>query len=182
MTFVQNRVVNIRKNVPSEKWNFCSTKVNPADLIIRLEKGIDLKKILCGGEVFVFYLKKIKIIIKLMTARVKKRFLKLLHKILKVRSKKNVVITGNKIEHLIPSTVDNIIKASNNYSDINRLFRVTAFVVRFVKNLFRKVKGENLILFNYADANEIYEAKIHWVKANQLLLLKSENYENLSKN
>ena len=181
MTFVQNRVINIRKNVPSEKWNFCSTKVNPADLIIRLEKGIDLKKILCGGEVFVFYLKKIKIIIKLMTARVKKRFLKLLHKILKVRSKKNVVITGNKIEHLIPSTVDNIIKASN-YSDINRLFRVTAFVVRFVKNLFRKVKGENLKLFNYADANEIYEAKIHWVKANQLLLLKSENYENLSKN
>ena len=181
MTFVQNRVVNIRKNVPSEKWNFCSTEVNPADLIIRLEKGIDLKKILCGGEVFVFYLKKIKIIIKLMTARVKKRFLKLLHKILKVRSKKNVVITGNKIEHLIPSTVDNIIKACN-YSDINRLFRVTAFVVRFVKNLFRKVKGENLKLFNYADANEIYEAKIHWVKANQLLLLKSENYENLSKN
>ena len=43
-TFVQNRVVNIRKNVPSEKWNFCSTKVNPADLIIRLEKGIDLTK------------------------------------------------------------------------------------------------------------------------------------------
>ena len=26
---------------------------------------------------------------------------------------KNAVITGNKIEHLIPSTVDNIIKASN---------------------------------------------------------------------
>ena len=56
---------------------------------------------------------------------------------------KNVVITSNKIEHLIPSTIDNIIKASN-YSDINRLFRFTAFVVRFVKNLFRKIKGENL--------------------------------------
>ena len=94
---------------------------------------------------------------------------------------KNVVITSNKIEHLIPSTIDNIIKASN-YSDINRLFRFTAFVVRFVKNLFRKIKGENLKLFNYADASEIYEAKIHWIKANQLLLLKSENCENLSKN
>ena len=94
---------------------------------------------------------------------------------------KNVVITSNKIEHLIPSTVDNIIKASN-YSDINRLFRVTAFVVRYVKKLFRKIKGENLKLYNYADASEIYEAKIHWIKANQLLLLKSENYGNLSKN
>ena len=94
---------------------------------------------------------------------------------------KNVVITSNKTERLIPSTIDNIIKASN-YSDINRLFRFTAFVVRFVKNLFRKIKGENLKLFIYADASEIYEAKIQWIKANQLLLSKSENYESLSKN
>ena len=56
------------------------------------------------------------------------------------------------------------------------------FVVRFVKNLFRKIKDKNLKLFNCADASEIYEAKIHWIKANQLLLLKSENHENLSKN
>ena len=44
MTFVQNRVVEIRKNVPSEKWNFCSTKLNPADLITRLETNINLIK------------------------------------------------------------------------------------------------------------------------------------------
>ena len=42
--FVQNRVVEIRKNVPSEKWNFCSTKLDPADLITRLEKNINLTK------------------------------------------------------------------------------------------------------------------------------------------
>ena len=89
-----------------------------------------------------------------MTVRIKKRFLKLLHKTLKVRFKKNLVITSDKIKHLKPSTVDNIIKASN-YSDLNRLFRVTAFIVRFVKNIFRKVKGENLKLFNYVDASEI---------------------------
>ena len=57
-----------------------------------------------------------------------------------------------------------------------------AFVIRFVKNLFQKVKGKNLKLFNYVNASEIYEAKIYWIKANQLLLLKSENYENLLKN
>ena len=56
------------------------------------------------------------------------------------------------------------------------------FVVRFVRNLFPKAKGQNLKLFNYADASEIHEANIHWLKAHQLLLLKSENYENLSKN
>ena len=57
-----------------------------------------------------------------------------------------------------------------------------AFVIRFVKNLFQKVKGKNLKLFNYVNASEIYEVKIYWIKANQLLLLKSENYENLLKN
>ena len=46
---------------------------------------------------------------------------------------KNVVITSNKIEHLIPSTVGNTIKASN-YSDINKLFRVTACQKPFLKN------------------------------------------------
>ena len=44
VTFVQNRVVEIRKNVPSEKWNFCSNKVNSTDLITRVEKSIDLTK------------------------------------------------------------------------------------------------------------------------------------------
>ena len=93
---------------------------------------------------------------------------------------KKKFINSNKVIHLIPSTIDNIIKASND-SDINRLFRVTAFVVRFLKSLFWKVIGKNLKLFNSADVSEIYEAKIHWIKANQLLLLKRENYENLSK-
>ena len=62
------------------------------------------------------------------------------------------------------------------------LFRFTALVIRFVKNLFRKIKDDNLILNSYFDAKEIYEAKVHWVKANQLHLLKSDNYEHLSKN
>ena len=56
VTFVQNRVAEIRKNVPSEKWNFCSTKLNPADLITRLEKNINLtKNYLCRrGPRFLF--------------------------------------------------------------------------------------------------------------------------------
>ena len=44
LIFVQNRVVEIRKNVPSETLNFCSTKLNPADLITCLEKNINLTK------------------------------------------------------------------------------------------------------------------------------------------
>ena len=42
--FVQNGVVEIRKNISPESWSYCSTKVNPSDLITRLDKNIDLSK------------------------------------------------------------------------------------------------------------------------------------------
>ena len=68
------------------------------------------------------------------------------------------------------------------YSDVMKLFRVTTLVIRFVKNLSRRIKGDNLNLNSYVDAKEICKANVHWVKANQLYLLKSDNYEHLSKN
>ena len=93
---------------------------------------------------------------------------------------KNEVISS-KVEHLPINTMDNIIDIKA-YSDIMKLFRVTTLVIRFVKNVFRKIKGDNLNLNSYIDAKEICETKVHWVKANQLRLLKSENYKHLSKN
>ena len=39
-TFVQNRVVEIRKNISPENWSYCSTKVNPSDLITSLDKKL----------------------------------------------------------------------------------------------------------------------------------------------
>ena len=77
--------------------------------------------------------------------------------------------------------MDNIIDIKA-YSDIMKLFRVTTLVIRFVKNVFRKIKGDNLNLNSYIDVKEICETKVHWVKANQLRLLKSKTYEYLSKN
>ena len=90
-------------------------------------------------------------------------------------------VISSKVEHLPINTMDNIIDIKA-YSDIMKLFRVTTLVIRFVKNVFRKIKGDNLNLNSYIDAKEICETKVHWVKANQLRLLKSENYEHLSKN
>ena len=96
------------------------------------------------------------------------------------RQIKNEVISS-KVEYLPINTLDNII-GIKGYSDVVKLFRVTALVIRFVKNLFRKVKGDNLNLNSYVDAKEICKAKDHWVKANQVRLLKSDNYEHLKKN
>ena len=38
-TFVQNRVNKIRKNCAPEKWGYCNSKDNPADLITRFNFG-----------------------------------------------------------------------------------------------------------------------------------------------
>ena len=92
---------------------------------------------------------------------------------------KNEVIS-TKVEHLPINTMDDIIDIKG-YSDVTKLFRVTALVIRFVKNLFGKIKGDNLNFNSYIDAKEICKAKVHWVKPNQLRLLKSENCEYLSK-
>ena len=67
--------------------------------------------------------------------------------------------------------MDNIIDIKG-YSDVTKLFRVTALVIRFVKNLFRKVKDDNMNLNSYIDAKEICKAKVHRVKANELRLLR----------
>ena len=87
---------------------------------------------------------------------------------------KNEVIYS-KVEHLPINTMDNIIDIKD-YSDVIKLFRVTALVIRFVKNLFRKIEGDYLHLNSYVDAKKICKAKVQWVKGNQFSLLKSENY------
>ena len=93
-TFVQNRVVEIRKNISPENWSYCSTKVNPSDLITCLDKNIDLSKTLYGGEAHAFYSIKVKVILNV-TIEFK-------------REMKNEVISP-KVEHLPINTVDNII-------------------------------------------------------------------------
>ena len=40
-TFVQNRVLSIRKNVDYSSWRYCKTKENPADIMARANKNFD---------------------------------------------------------------------------------------------------------------------------------------------
>ena len=136
-------------------------------MITRLEKSIDLKKnsLWCRGPRFPFG--ENQKYSKIDSCENKKFVPETFTQDSEREIKKNVVINSNKIEHLIPNTVDNTVKASN-YSDINRLFRVTAFVVRLVGNLFRQVKGENLKLFYLC-----------WCKRNSWDW-NYKNYENLS--
>ena len=87
VTFVQNRVVEIRKNVPSENWSFDYTKLNPVDFITRLEKNINLTKNYLWWRRPCFLFEENQNYSKIDDCENKKRFLKLLHKILKLRLK-----------------------------------------------------------------------------------------------
>ena len=57
--------------------------------------------------------------------------------------------------------MDNIIDIKG-YGNVMKLFRVTALLIRFVKNLFRKIKGDNMNLNSYIDAKEIAKQKFIW--------------------
>ena len=132
-TFVQNRVVDIRKKISPENWSYCSTKVNPSDLITRLNKNIYLSKNSPWWRSPCFLFNKNQSCTKSNYCENKEtlpdRFAREFE-----REMKNEVISSN-VEHLPSNAMDNIF-GIKGYSDVMKLFRVTAFMIRFVKNLF----------------------------------------------
>ena len=40
----KTELLKYAKNISAENWSYCSTKVNPSDLITRLDKNIDFSK------------------------------------------------------------------------------------------------------------------------------------------
>ena len=132
-TFVQNRVVDIRKKISPENWSYCSTKVNPSDLITRLDKNIYLSKNSPWWRSPCFLFNKNQSCTKSNYCENKEtlpdRFAREFE-----REMKNEVISSN-VEHLPSNAMDNVF-GIKGYSDVMKLFRVTAFMIRFVKNLF----------------------------------------------
>ena len=83
-------------------------------MITRVEKDIDLtKKSWWRAPRFLF--EENQNYSKIVDCKNKETFPETLTQDFEIEILKNVVVTSNKIEHLIPSTVGNIIKA-NNYS------------------------------------------------------------------
>ena len=173
-TFVQNRVLEIRKNISPENWSYYSTKVNHSDLITRLDKNIDLSKHSLWRRGSCFLFDKNQNCTKSNYFENKETLPDSFTREFERKMKKEVI--SSKVEHLPINTVDNIIDIKG-YSNVMKLFRVTTFLIRFVKKLFRKIKDDNLNLNSYVDAKEICEAKVHLVNDNRLRLLKSDNYK-----
>ena len=75
-------------------------------------------------------------------------------------------------------SIGNVISIKR-YSDIMRLFRVTAFVMRFVYNLKARLSGKSLCLAKYVVTRELVAAQLLWIKDNQIDL--NRNYNNDAK-
>ena len=63
-------------------------------------------------------------------------------------------------------------------SDVNKLFRLSVWVLRFITNLKKKRRSEKLNLDKFIQSSEINYAKILWLQANQKTLEEGQNIIN----
>ena len=75
-------------------------------------------------------------------------------------------------------SIENIINVEH-FSNVNKLYRVTAWVFRFVNNSKQKWKKQKLNLENFINSSEIQHVKLTWIRANQYELKQSKNFKDL---
>ena len=165
---MQNRVIKIRESVKPSLWNYCNTKENPADIITRFRPH-DLSSNSLWWEV-PFFLKDIneetlctKENLEIETQKNDAEFItefgrEIINKSTTLVSiSKEIFGTGNiiNIEH---------------FSDLIKLFRLSAWVLRFVTNLKKKHSGRKLNLNRFISTSEIRFVKLLWIQENQAVI------------
>ena len=135
--FVQNRVNEIRKNVSPNKWHYCKTSDNPADLITRVNYNSIANELWWHGPEFIRSNYDF-----LITSEDYNRD-NLQQSVENSSDFKNELKSSNScvtlaVEIEKMNTVDNIIDV-NRYSNLLKLFRITAFVVRFISNIKKSI-------------------------------------------
>ena len=135
--FVQNRVDEIRSNIPANQWKFCPGTDNPADLPSRGVKATELKETLAWWEGPKWLKlsedqwpaqKESKIPPAEALEEMKSEPQRKVQTVLNIATSKAVDLSC-----LIPA---------ENYSSSRKLFRVTAYVLRFIHNVRAKVQNE----------------------------------------
>ena len=84
--------------------------------------------------------------------------------------------TDEIISHNIGDIID-----IDKFSEVNKLLRVTSYVVRFIRNLKRKLHGEKLLLNKYVTIEELRNSKNLWLRENQRHLISECDFDNLKK-
>ena len=141
--FVQNRVIKIRNNVNQALCNFCNTRENPADIITRFNSHDLLKNSMWWeGPSFINNLKESKLRDQNLCENIlfdensNKQFAEEFNKEVIVKTQNLSVLSEEKF------SIENVINIEQ-FSDINKLYRVTAWVLRFIGNLKQKCKKKS---------------------------------------
>ena len=154
----------IRKNVDCSKWRYCKTKENPADIITRANKNFD-KNLWWNGPSFL---------------RDVNSFYSYATTIHDDSPLEEEIKTDGKTSTCANIVLENYSIAKiidvNKFNDVLKLFRVTAFVLRFIKNVKKKIKKKEIILKSHVTTIEMSEAKLLWLRDNQSQLKQSKNY------
>ena len=66
----------------------------------------------------------------------------------------------------------------NKFNNVLKLFRVTAFVLRFINNVKKKIKKKEIILKLHVTITEAREAKLLCLRDNQYQLKQRKNKKN----
>ena len=142
--FVQNRVIKIRESVKPSLWNYCNTKENPADKITRFRPhDLSSNSLWWEGP---FFLKDIneetlctKENLEIETQKNDAEFISEFGRAIINKSTTLVSISKEVF------SIGNVINIEH-FSDLIKLFRLSAWVLRFVINLKKKHSGRRLNL------------------------------------
>ena len=123
-SFVQNRVIEFRKLVPPAQWRYCPTKLNPADI---LSRGMKASKL--ANSFGQFWPEKEKF---QHCKQDNTEFIQFEE------------VEGNPINvnvHLVHDERCNIsnVMSIEMFSDVNKLYRTTAYVLQFAHNLKARI-------------------------------------------
>ena len=154
--FVQNRVNQIRSLTQTHQWAHCAGKENPADIPSRgiaPRELIDNQLWLHGPSWLHSEIPDVEDQIEMPELCRPDQ-----------KNPKNTVtllVTGD------PINISSLIKCEN-FSSKERLFRVTAYVLRFVKHM--KQRSERARASGHITPEELHQAESYWLKESQSLL------------
>ena len=172
--FVQNRVIKIRESVKPSLWNYCNTKENPADKITRFRPhDLSSNSLWWEGP---FFLKDIneetlctKENLEIETQKNDAEFISEFGRAIINKSTTLVSISKEVF------SIGNVINIEH-FSDLIKLFRLSAWVLRSVINLKKKLSRRKLNLNRFISTTEIRFVKLLRIQENQEKSKNSDNF------
>ena len=90
----------------------------------------------------------------------------------------SVSLVGN--IHSVRKSVGAVVDCQK-HSDLGKLLRVTAYVLRFIKNILLKMENHELVLETLTTA-DINFARLQWIKFDHSFMADSENFTKIQSN